>query len=70
MTTPTGTTEWLTRRQAADRAGVHLRTVATWLSTGVLTRHRVGVNGVRVDAAEVDALLTPTPQCTDHARTA
>ena len=62
MTTPDeDTTVWLTRQEAADRAGVHLRTVATWLTQGHLTRHLSGVNGVRIDQQELDDFLAPTP---------
>lgn len=60
---------WLTRQQAAERARVHVRTVDRWLAEGVLTRHSVAVRGTRVDAQEIDALMTPVP-ADDAPRTA
>lgn len=59
--TTTKTTLWLTRQQAVDRSGRTLRTVDRWLADGVLTRHTTGTGHVRIDAAELDLLLTPVP---------
>lgn len=59
MTTPQ--TRWLTRREAVDRSGRTLRTVDRWLADGLLTRHVTGTGHVRIDAAELDLLLTPVP---------
>jgi excisionase family DNA binding protein len=56
----TQTKTWLTRHQAADRADVHLRTVARWLADGTLTRHLVhGRSRVRIDADELDRATVP-----------
>lgn len=52
---------WLTRQQAAERAGVSLRTIANCLADGRLTRHKDKLGRVKIDAAEVDALAFPTP---------
>lgn len=54
---------WLTRQEAAERAGVHLRTVARWLAEGTLTGHRVrGRHRVRIDASEVDSVTGQAPR--------
>lgn len=54
---------WLTRREAAARAGVGLRTIARKLADGTLTRHRDGLSHrVLIDAAELDAALEPAPE--------
>lgn len=52
-------TEWITRAEAARRAGVHLRTVAGWLAKGKLTRYVDGVGRVRIDADELRTLIEP-----------
>jgi len=59
--TPTETRTWLTRQEAAGRAGVDIRTVDAWLADGTLTRYRVGRRAVRIDQEQLDALRTPTP---------
>lgn len=58
MTQPT---EWITKREAAARAGVIVRTIDNWLAAGRLTKHRDGVGHVRIDAAELTRLITPRP---------
>jgi predicted site-specific integrase-resolvase len=50
----------ITRKQASERAGVHVRTIDYWRRTGRLTRYRDGLGHVSVDAAELDALLAST----------
>lgn len=53
---------WLTRREAAQRAGVGLRTIARRLADGKLTRHRDELTRrVLIDADELDAVRKPTP---------
>lgn len=52
-------TRWLTRHAVAERACVTVRTVDRWLTAGILTRHRSGPRRVRIDAGELDALLSP-----------
>lgn len=59
MTTPHE--HWLTRRQAADRAGCGIRTVDRWLAAGLLARYTTPTGHVRIDPAQLDALRTPTP---------
>lgn len=54
-------TVWLTRKEAAERAGVSLRTIANCLADGRLTRHKDKLGRVMIDAAEVDALAFPLP---------
>lgn len=55
MRTPHLNQTWLTRRQAAERAGVSLRTVDRLLADGTLTRVRTrGPVRVLVDADELD----------------
>jgi excisionase family DNA binding protein len=46
---------------AADATDVHPRTVRRWIAAGRLTGYRVGPRLIRVDLAEVDALLHPIP---------
>jgi len=48
---------WITRQQAADRAGVHYNTVRQWERTGVLRRgSQPGARETLVSAADVDRL--------------
>jgi excisionase family DNA binding protein len=60
MTDTSGKT-WLTRQEAADRAGRDLSTIARWLREGRLSKHVSGLNRVCIDADELDALMNPTP---------
>jgi excisionase family DNA binding protein len=46
---------------AAERLGVCTKTVRRWIAEGRLTGYRVGPTLIRLDAAEVDALLRPIP---------
>ena len=55
------TTRWLTRKQAADFIGCHLRTVENYLNTGKLTKHKDGRGRIWIDREEIEALLTPVP---------
>lgn len=56
---------WLTRTEAAARAGVDVRTVDRWLETKRLTRYRAGPRGaVRIRASELDTLLEPMEEQT------
>lgn len=47
---------WLTRREAARRAGVHYNTIRHWEKTGRLRRRNAGGRGTMVSAADVDGL--------------
>lgn len=60
MTIHNGKT-WLTRLEAAERAGRDLSTIARWLREGKLTKHVSAMNRVCIDADELDALLAPRP---------
>lgn len=51
----------ITKREAADRAGVIIRTVNNWLALGKLTKHVNGLGQVRIDADELDRLLRFQP---------
>ena len=46
-------------QQAAQRCGVTVRTMRRWVVEGRLTGYRLGSTLIRLDRAEVDALLTP-----------
>jgi len=46
---------------AAQRVGVHPRTLRRRIADGSLTGYRFGPTLIRVDPAEVDALLRPIP---------
>jgi excisionase family DNA binding protein len=52
------TTEWLTQQEAADRIGVHLRTIERHRAAGRLPTYRAGTKrGLRFRVEDVDALL-------------
>lgn len=47
---------------AAERLGVHHQTVRSWVAKGHLRGYRIrGSRLIRLDADEVDSLLTPVP---------
>jgi excisionase family DNA binding protein len=46
---------------AAERLDVSERTIRRYVSTGRLTGYRTGPRLLRVDRAEVDAMLEPIP---------
>jgi excisionase family DNA binding protein len=49
---------WLTQQQAADRLGVHLRTIERHRAAGRLPTYRAGTSrGLRFRVEDVDALL-------------
>ena len=52
---------YLTIQEAAEMLGVHKRTVRRRIADGTLTGYRVGPHLIRLDPAEVDALLRPIP---------
>lgn len=54
---PANTHGYLTVRQVADRAGVTPKTVRRWIESGHLAAVRVGPRLIRIDPADVDALL-------------
>lgn len=57
-------TGYLTRTQAAERAGVHPSTITRWLRNGHLTKHpgrRGRYRVVLIDTDELDKLAAATP---------
>jgi hypothetical protein len=47
---------WLTRREAARRAGVHYNTIRHWEKTGRLRRGKGGGRGAMVSATDLESL--------------
>lgn len=45
--------------EAADRCGVHYRTIRRWIAAGQLKAVRVGPRLLKVDAAQLDAMMQP-----------
>ncbi|BBY52947.1 excisionase family DNA-binding protein [Mycobacterium koreense] len=45
--------------EAAERCGVHYRTIRRWVSAGHLEAVRVGPRLLKVDADKLDALMRP-----------
>jgi len=52
----------ITRKQAADRAGVDVRTVDYWRRVGKLTTYRTRGHHVRIDPAQLDSYLKVAPE--------
>ncbi|GAB2667361.1 excisionase family DNA-binding protein [Barrientosiimonas humi] len=52
---------WLTQAEAAEQLGVTDRTIRKFIATGRLTGYRLGARAVRVDAGELETLLSPIP---------
>lgn len=48
----------ISRQQAADRLGRHIRSIDYYLKTRKLTKYRDGFGRVWIDPAEVDRLST------------
>lgn len=55
---------FITRTQAAERAGVAVTTIDRWVRHGQLTRYKVigGAETTRFDQEQLDRLLTPQPE--------
>jgi len=51
---------------AAERLDCTPRTIRRYISTGTLRGYRVGPRLIRVDLAELDALLCPIPTAGGH----
>lgn len=45
--------------EAANRCGVHYRTIRRWIAGGQLKAVRVGPRLLKVDAAQLDAMMQP-----------
>jgi excisionase family DNA binding protein len=60
--TTTAPRRWLSQAEAAEYLGVTDRTIRNYIARGVLKGHRVRTSRlVRLDLAELDALLRPIP---------
>ena len=55
------TPQFLTLAEAADRLNVCTRTVRRLIADGTLVGYRLGSHLIRLDPAQVDALLCPIP---------
>ena len=62
------TTQYVTIADAAARLGVNSKTLRRRIADGTLTAHRCGPKLIRLDPAEVDALLRPIPSATTTAK--
>lgn len=65
MSTATAKTVSATRKyesiqEAAGRLGVHTKTIRRWIAQGKLTAYRPSARVIRLDAAEVDAMMDAT----------
>ena len=56
MSTP-DTHRYLSVQQAAERVGVHPKTVRRWIAAGHLTAYRVGPRLIRVNPDDLDAMV-------------
>lgn len=62
VTTTATRPRWVSQQQAAEYLGVTDRTVRNYISRGVLPGRRVrGSRLVRIDRADLDAMLRPIP---------
>lgn len=52
---------WMTQAEAADYLGVTERTIRRYIAEGQLRGYRLGRRALRLDQADVDALLRPIP---------
>jgi excisionase family DNA binding protein len=55
-----------TLQSAAERLAVDAKTLRRWIAAGRLKAYRTGPRLIRLDVDEVDALLTPVPNFTQH----
>lgn len=61
MSTVRSGRKWLTQDEAADYLKITSRTVRRMVATGQLPAYRLGPRLLRIDLADVDALLRPVP---------
>lgn len=60
------TGRYVTQSAAAEYLNVTDRTIRNLIARGDLTGYRLGARAIRVDRAELDALLTPIPTAGDR----
>lgn len=48
-------------QNGANRVGVSTRTLRRWIAAGQLTAHRAGPKLIRIDSADLDAVLRRIP---------
>ncbi len=51
----------LSPAEAAEYAGINVRTLRRYIAAGRVTAYRMGPRLIRVDRAELDAMLRPIP---------
>ena len=59
--TPPESRRWIDQRQAADYLGITDRTLRRMIAAGKLPAYRLGPRLLRIDVADLDALLRPVP---------
>lgn len=57
---------YVTIAEAAEYLAVTPKTIRNLIARGDLTGYRLGARAIRVDRAELDALLTPIPTVGDR----
>jgi excisionase family DNA binding protein len=50
---------WASMNEAADYAGVGIRTIREWISQGKITGYRMNARLIRVDLNELDSAFQP-----------
>lgn len=60
---------WLSQIEAGEYVGVTDRTIRNWIARGVLPASRVrGSRSIRIDIADLDALMRPVPSAAGDRR--
>ncbi|MGP5033773.1 excisionase family DNA-binding protein [Brachybacterium alimentarium] len=57
---------YMSQQSAAEYADCTVRTIRNLIARGDLTGYRLGARSIRVDRAELDALLVPIPTAGDR----
>ena len=57
----TSVRDWKSTHEAAEYAGVCVRTIRRRILDGSLPAHRIGPRLLRIDRADLDRLFTPVP---------
>lgn len=60
--------KFLTVKQVSDRLKVHLMTIYKWISSGTLEAKRLPGGGLRIEAKELEKLLSENPAKTHTKR--